>query len=83
MLIYILEYIYVTLNIEFFLNVLFRYNILFTYISKNILLIMGIIFSVSLGPDELLQVFECPAALWSVISKDLIASRCLSTFDSK
>jgi len=82
-LINILEYIYVTLNIVFFLNILFRYNTLFTYISKNILLIIGIIFSVSLGPDEHLQVFECPVALWSVISKDLTTSNWLGTFDSK
>jgi len=83
-LIYILEYIYVTLNIVFFLNILFKYNTLFTYISKSIMLIIGIIFSVSLGPDEHLQVFECLVALCSVISKDLVtASGWLGTFDSK
>jgi len=35
---------------------------LFTYTSKNILLVIGIIFSVFLGPDEHLQIFECPFA---------------------
>jgi hypothetical protein len=83
-LIYILECIYVTLNIVCFLNILFRYNTLFTYINKNILLIIGIVFSVSLGPYEHLQVFERPVPLWSVISKDLLTtSRWLGTFDSR
>ena len=83
-LIYILECIFVTLNIVFFLNILFRYKTLFTYVSKYILLIIGIIFSVSLGPDDHLQVFQSPVALWSVISKDLLTtSRWLGTFDSK
>ena len=50
------------------LNILFRYNTLFIYTSKNILLIIGITFSVFHGPDKHLQVFECPIALWSVIS---------------
>ena len=47
----IVEHIDITLiyNTVLFLNILFRYNTLFTYISKNILLITGIIFSVFLG----------------------------------
>jgi hypothetical protein len=76
LLICILEYIYITLiyNIVLFLNILFRYNTLFTYISKNILLIIGIIFGVFVGPDKHLPVFECPIALWSVISEDRLSS---------
>jgi hypothetical protein len=62
---YIRIHIYITFifNILLLLNILFRYNTLFTYTSKNILLIMGIIFSVFLGPDEHLQVFDCPVAV--------------------
>jgi hypothetical protein len=54
---------------------LFMYNTLFTYTSRNILLIIGIIFNVLLGPDEDLQVFECLVAVWSVISQDHLSSQ--------
>jgi hypothetical protein len=59
LLIYILEYIYITFvyNTVLFLNILFRYNALFTHKSKNIMLIIGIIPSVLLQPDKQLQVF--------------------------
>jgi len=30
---------------------------------------IGIVFSVFLGPDERVQAFECPVAVWSVISE--------------
>jgi hypothetical protein len=39
-------------NTVLLLIILFRYNTLLTYASKNIVLIIGIIFSVFLGPDE-------------------------------
>jgi len=42
----------------------------FTYTSRNILLITGIMFSVSLAPDKYLQVFKCLVAVWPVISED-------------
>jgi len=44
------------------------------YTSKNMLLIIGIIFSVIFGLGEHLQVFECPVAVWSVISEDYLSS---------
>jgi hypothetical protein len=77
LLIYILEYCCITLiyDIVLFLNILFKYNPLFTYTSSNILLLSGIIFSVFLGPDEHLQVFECPVAVWSVASEDRLSSQ--------
>jgi hypothetical protein len=55
---HILEYIYITLiyNIVLFLNILYRYNTVFIYTSKNVLLIIGIIFSVLLGPCMFLNV---------------------------
>jgi len=53
------SYLYI---IVLFSDILFRYNTLFTYTSKNILLVIGLIFSVFLGPDEHLQVYECPFA---------------------
>jgi len=40
--------------------------------DKHILLIVDIIFSVLFGPDEYLQISECPAVLWSVISEDFL-----------
>lgn len=45
------------------------------YASKNIFLIIGIIFSVLFGPGEQLQVFECPVAMWSVISEYNLSSQ--------
>jgi hypothetical protein len=58
-----------------FLNILFRHNTLFTCTSKNIPLMIGIIFSVFLGPYEHLQIFECPVAVWSVISQVYLSSQ--------
>jgi hypothetical protein len=58
-----------------FLNILSRYTILFTYIHNNIVLIIAIIFNVFLGPDEHLHVFECPVAVWSLISEDYLSSQ--------
>jgi hypothetical protein len=58
--IYFINFIY---NNVLFLNLLFRYNTLFIYTRKNILLIVGIIFSVLLVPDKHLQVFECPVVV--------------------
>jgi hypothetical protein len=52
-----------------------RYNTLFTYTSKSIVLRIGIIFSVFLGPNEHLQVFEYPVAVWSVTSEDHLSSQ--------
>lgn len=40
------------------LNFLFRENTVFTYTSRNIPLIIGIIFIVSLVPDEYLHVLN-------------------------
>jgi hypothetical protein len=40
-----------------FSNIMFRYNTLFTHTSKNMLLIIDIMLSVFLGPDEYLHVF--------------------------
>jgi len=37
-------------------------------------LIVGITFSVFLGPDEQRQVFECPVAVWSMISEGHLSS---------
>jgi len=56
-------------NIVLFLNIMFWYTHSLVIQSKNILLIIGLIFSVFLGPDEHLQVSECPVAVWSVISE--------------
>jgi hypothetical protein len=77
LLIYILEYFYITFihNTVLFLNILFRYNTLLTNASKNILLISSIMFSVFLGPDEHLQVFECAAAVCLGISEDHLSSQ--------
>jgi hypothetical protein len=68
LLIYTLESIYITFvyKIVLFLDVWFMNNTLFIYISKSILLIIGIIFSVFLGPDEHLPFFECMVAVWPV-----------------
>jgi hypothetical protein len=57
LLIYILEYVYFTFiyNTALFLNILFQYNTLFTYTSKNIPLIICIIFSVFLRPVNTFQ----------------------------
>ena len=59
LLIYILEYIYITFiyNIVLLLYILFMYNTLYTYKSKNVLLIVGKLFSGFLRPVEQLQVF--------------------------
>jgi uncharacterized protein YybS (DUF2232 family) len=46
------------------------------YTNKHILLIIGIIFSAFIGYDKLLQVFEYPVALRSVISEDDLTSQC-------
>jgi len=76
----LLHYLYIRIylcfiyNIRFFLNILFRYNTLYTYTSKNIVLIVGITFNVFHGPDEQWQVFECPVAVWSVISEGHLSS---------
>jgi hypothetical protein len=42
----------------------------FTYAGEHILLTIGIIFNVFLGPDKHLEVFKCPVAVWSVIGED-------------
>jgi hypothetical protein len=55
------------------LNVFLRHNVLFVYTNKNILLIIGIILNVFHGPNEHMQVLECPFAVWSVISADHIS----------
>jgi hypothetical protein len=39
------------------------------------MIITGVAFTMLLGPDERLQVFECPVALWSVISEDHLPSQ--------
>jgi hypothetical protein len=74
--IYIYIYIYIVILISnfnlstvLFLNIVFWCNTLFSYTSKNILLVLGLIFSVFLWPDEHLQVSECPVAVLSVISE--------------
>jgi hypothetical protein len=43
--------------------------------SRNILLIIGMIFSAFLGPENHLQNFECPVAPSSVISENHISSQ--------
>ena len=48
---------------------------LFLYINKNIPLIIVIILRVFHGPNEHLQVFECPVAVWSVIRADNLSSQ--------
>jgi hypothetical protein len=45
------------------LNVFLRHNMLFLYTNKNILLINCIILNVFNGPNEHLEVFECPVAV--------------------
>jgi len=52
--------VYITFisNIVLFLNILFKCNTLLTYKSKNIRLIIGMIFSAFLGPGENLQVVK-------------------------
>jgi hypothetical protein len=57
------------------LNTLFNNNMLSTYTSKNILLIIGIIFSAFLGSENQLQMFEYPVALGSMISEDNLTSQ--------
>jgi len=42
------------------------HNTLFIYISKNILLITGIMFSVLLEPDKHLPFFKGTVAVWTV-----------------
>jgi hypothetical protein len=56
-LIFILEYICI-IYICLFLSVLFRYNTLHTYSGKNILLIIGVTFSVFLGPGNIRKFFN-------------------------
>ena len=38
-------------------------------------------FGVFRGPDEHLQVFECPVAVWSVIGKHHLSSQQRSVYD--
>jgi len=45
------------------------------YTSKSILLKIGIKFSVFIGPDEHLQVFECSVVVWLMISEGRLSSR--------
>jgi len=71
---YIKIYLYFIYSIGLFLNILFRYSTLYTCTSKNIVLIVGITFGVFHGPDEQWQVFECPVAVWSMISEDRLSS---------
>ena len=54
---------YFIYSIVLLLNILCSYNTQFTVTINSILLIIGTIFSVFLGPDEHLPVFECPVAL--------------------
>jgi hypothetical protein len=61
---YIRIYLYIYSNLFFY--VLFRHNTLFADTSNNIVLIIGIVFGVSLGPDEHSQGLECPVAVRSV-----------------
>ena len=72
-----LEYIYTTFiyNILLLLNILFVYNTLLNYTSKHVLSITGsIILSVLNRHDEHLQDFECPFAVWEVMSEDRLSS---------
>jgi hypothetical protein len=62
LLIYVLECIFIT----FIYNI--GNNTLFTNKSKNIPIIIDIVFSVFFVPDECLQAFECPVTVLSVIS---------------
>jgi hypothetical protein len=56
--------------------VLFIYCLLFFfYTSENVLLIIGIMFNVFFGLGEHLQVFECPVAIWSAVSKNYLSSQ--------
>jgi len=71
---YITIYLYFIYSIVFLLNILFTYNTLYTYTSRNIVLIVGITFSVFLGPDEQWRDFECPIAVWLMISEDHLSS---------
>jgi hypothetical protein len=66
LLIHVLEYIFITFiyNIVSFLNILFGTNK-----SKNVLIIIGIVFTVFLGPDECLLAFVCPVTVFAVISE--------------
>ena len=48
----------------------------FSYTSKNIILIIGLVFSVFLGPEEHLKVSACPVAVWSVINEVHLSARC-------
>ena len=75
--VYIRIYLYdIYLQYCIFLNILFMCNTLFTYTSKKFSVIFCfIIFSVFLGPDERVQYFECPVAMWSVISEDHLSSQ--------
>jgi len=59
----------------YFFQYFIEYNILFTYTSSNILIIIGIIFSTLLGPDERFQDCECPVAVLSVISEYHLSSQ--------
>ena len=67
----ILHHIYITFiyNIILFLSILFSSNALFTYTGKNVLLKFGILCSLFFGLDKHLRYFECPVALWSVITE--------------
>jgi hypothetical protein len=64
-------YITFIYNTVLFLYILFRYYTYFTYTSEHILLTIGIVFNVFLGPDKHLEVFKCPVAVWLVRSEDI------------
>jgi hypothetical protein len=46
------KYITFIYNTVLFLNIMFRHNMSFTYTSNNVLLKIGIIFSLFFGPDK-------------------------------
>ena len=47
----------------------------FTIKIKNIVLTFGFMFGMFRGPDEHLRVFECPVAMWTVISENRLSSQ--------
>jgi len=51
------------------------FKAVFIYTSKSILLKIGIIFGVFIGPDEHLQVFEYSVAVWLVTSEGHLLSQ--------
>ena len=56
------------LRVLYFLKI-FYLDLAPVYLSKNILLIIGIVISVFLRPEKHLQIFECPVKLY-VLSSD-------------